>query len=66
MQGKAFGTDGIPVKDITEELLSNYLTRTEPLGACTICAGRDTAKAIPWQEIKDPVRWINASKGLPQ
>lgn len=64
VQGEPFGTDGIPVKDLTEERLLSYLHRTEPLGACTICAGRDTAKAIPWSEVKNPVRWISASKGL--
>jgi cyclic pyranopterin phosphate synthase len=64
VMGKEFGTDGIPVKDLTEDRLLDYLNRTEPLGACTICAGRDTAKPIPWHEIKDPTRWLNASRGV--
>lgn len=64
VMGKPFGTDGIPVKDLTEELLSAYLTRTEPLDACTICAGRDTAKPITWHEVKNPDRWLAASRGL--
>lgn len=66
MMGQPFGTDGIPVKDITEEQLSAYLCRSEPLGACTICAGRDTAVPIEWHEVKNPVRWISASKGVSQ
>jgi cyclic pyranopterin phosphate synthase len=64
VMGKEFGTDGIPVKDLTEEALYEYLNRSEPLGACTICAGRDTAKPLAWHEIKDPTRWLNASRGL--
>jgi hypothetical protein len=64
VQGRNFGDDGIAVKDISEEELHNYLNRSEPLGACTICAGRDTAKPITWHEIKDPARWLNASRGL--
>jgi cyclic pyranopterin phosphate synthase len=64
VQDRNFGEDGIAIDGITEEALHNYLTRKEPLGACTICAGRDTAKPITWHEVKDPVRWLNASKGL--
>ncbi len=64
VQNQPYGTDGIALEGLTEEGLYNYLTREDPLGCCTICAGRETAQAITWAEIKDPARWISASKGL--
>lgn len=65
VQGQEFGTDGIPITDtITEEEVAAYLTRTEPLGACKVCAGRDTARPIKWHEEKDPARWKAASAGI--
>jgi hypothetical protein len=64
VMGREFGEDGIPVKDLTEERLNAYLNRKDPLGACTICAGRDTARPLHWHEIKDPQGWLAASKGL--
>lgn len=63
MQGKPFGTDGIPIHGITEAALTEYLTRTEPLGACDLCAGRETAVKIPWSEERNPLKWIAKSRG---
>lgn len=63
-QGKPHGTDGIKVEGLTESALQAYLTRTEPLGCCTICAGRDTAKPIQWSEERNPEKWLEKSKGL--
>lgn len=64
LQGRSEGSDGIAVEGLTEDALRAYLERTEPLGACSICAGRDTAKPIEWREERDPVKWLQASKGL--
>jgi len=64
LQGRPEGSDGIPVEGLTEVALQAYLTRSEPLGCCTICAGRDTAKPVKWREERDPEKWIQASKGL--
>ena len=64
LQGRPEGSDGIAIEGLTEEALQAYLTRTEPLGCCTICAGRDTAKPIEWQEERDPEKWLQKSKGL--
>lgn len=65
LQGRPHGSDGIAIdKYLTEEALSSYLTRSEPLGCCTICAGRDTAKPIQWGEERDPEKWLQKSRGL--
>lgn len=66
LQGQPFGTDGIAVENITEEALLGYLRREEPLGACTICAGRNVpgAVAVPWREEKDPEKWKQLSAGV--
>jgi hypothetical protein len=64
LQGRPHGSDGIPIAGLTERALRAYLTREEPLGCCTICAGRDTAKAIEWGEERDPERWVRKSAGL--
>ncbi len=64
IQHKPYGTDGIPIKDLTEDRLRAYLDQVEPLGACYVCAGRDTAKSIEWREEKNPVLWMKASAGL--
>lgn len=65
LQGRPHGSDGIAIdKYLTEEALSSYLTRSEPLGCCTICAGRDTAKPITWGEERDPEKWLQKSAGL--
>lgn len=65
LQGQPFGTDGIPVEGLTEERLIEYLTRKKPLGACAICAGREApgAVSVPWQEIREPQRWLEVSSG---
>lgn len=64
LQGRPFGTDGVPIAGLTEAGLSAYLTRTEPLGCCTLCAGRETAQPIPWTEERNPLQWLHASAGL--
>lgn len=64
LQDRPFGSDGIKVEGLTEAELSAFLNRVEPLGACTICAGRDTAKPLVWREEKDPKKWLMASAGL--
>lgn len=64
LQGRPEGSDGIAIEGLTEAALEAYLTRTEPLGCCTICAGRDTAKPVEWREERDPEKWLQASKGL--
>lgn len=63
LQGRPEGSDGIAIEGLTEDALQAYLTRVEPLGCCTICAGRDTAKPVEWGEEKDPARWLEASSG---
>jgi len=64
VQNRPFGDDGILIEGITEEGLRGYLDRSEPLGACTICAGRDTAKNLVWHEEKDPRKWLQESAGV--
>ncbi len=66
LQDGAFGEDGISLDGITEDALRAYLERTTPLGACTICAGRDAPAARPlaWSEEKNPLEWVRKSKGL--
>ncbi len=65
LQGRPFGSDGIPVEGLTEEKLLAFLHRTTPLGSCTVCAGRNTpsAVAVPWREEKDLAKWLKASAG---
>lgn len=64
IQGKPYGSDGIKIEDLTESSLQRYLEQTEPLDACSICAGRDTAKPLIWSEEKNPKKWLMASAGL--
>lgn len=64
IQGRQFGDDGVPIKGLTERGLRAYLERTEPLGCCNICAGRDTAVPIKWREERDPDKWRQASAGV--
>lgn len=65
LQSRPLGSDGIAIDQIlTEESLRAYLERSEPLGCCSICAGRDTAKGIEWGEERDSALWLEKSKGL--
>lgn len=64
LQGRPEGSDGVKIEGLTEAGLRAYLDRTEPLGCCTICAGRDTAKPILWGEERNPEKWLQKSKGL--
>lgn len=63
IQGRSFEEDGIRIEGLTERSLTAYLKREEPLGACSLCAGRDTAVPIQWREEKDPAAWLAASAG---
>lgn len=63
VQGRTFGDDGVRIEGLTEEGLLGYINRSEPLGACTHCAGRETAKRIPWSEERHPLLWIERSSG---
>lgn len=63
VMGRPYGSDGIALDGITEEALGNYLNDPEPFGACSICAGRNTAVKIPWREERDPVIWLAKSAG---
>lgn len=62
-QGREEGADGISISGLTEAGLLSYLNRTEPLGCCTICAGRDTAVQIEWSEEKEIGKWMRKSQG---
>jgi hypothetical protein len=64
IQERKFGDDGVEIHGLTEAGLVAYIARIEPLGACTHCAGRDTAKRIPWRERRDPVLWLKQSAGI--
>lgn len=64
IQGQPYGTDGIKIEGLSEQELAAYLTQAEPLAACYVCAGRDTAKPLVWSEEKNPKKWMMASAGL--
>lgn len=64
VQGRPFGTDGVKIEGSTEKSIRAYLSKSEPLSACTVCAGRDTAQPIKWHEERDPSRWLRHSAGL--
>jgi hypothetical protein len=64
LQGKPFGTDGVAIEGLTETGLREFLNRTEPLGSCTLCAGRETATPVRWHEQRDPDRWVAESAGV--
>lgn len=63
VQGRDFTGDGVRIEGLNERLLTAYLKREEPLGACSSCAGRDTAVGIPWSEERDPTKWLALSAG---
>lgn len=64
LQGRPQGSDGVKIEGLTEQGLNEYLSKDIPLGCCSMCAGRDTAKPIEWREERNPDRWVEASKGL--
>lgn len=64
IQGREAGADGVCIEGLTEDGLRAYLERSEPLGCCSICAGRDTAQPIQWREERQPKAWLAASAGL--
>lgn len=61
VQGREAGADGVAIDGLTERALRAYLEKQEPLGACTICAGRDTAKDLQWFEESKPLEWLRKS-----
>lgn len=64
IQDRPMGSDGVRIEGLTEAGLKAYLERSEPLGCCSICAGRETAKPLEWREQKDPEAWRRASAGV--
>lgn len=64
LQGQPYGTDGVKIDGLTEDRLLEYLRQDQPLGACAICAGRETAQPIPWSEERNPLVWVRKSAGL--
>lgn len=52
--------DGLSLTDLTEEKLSSFLNRTEPLKACAHCCGGHN-ETIPWHEAKNKEQWIKES-----
>lgn len=63
IQHRTFGDDGLRIAGSTEADVRSYLDCLEPLGACYVCAGRDTARPITWREERDPEAWLKASAG---
>jgi hypothetical protein len=65
LRQEPFGTDGIPItEDLSEADVRAYLERTDPLGSCAECAGRETAVPLTWHQERQPMQWITASRGL--
>jgi hypothetical protein len=64
VQNRPFGSDGVLIRELDEERLHGYLNRTDPLGACFVCAGRDTAMPLTWHEERDPEKWLKESAGV--
>lgn len=63
--GEPFGTDGLRVDEhLTERALHEFLSRSEPLRSCGICAGRDgRGDPMEWREVRDPDEWVQTSAG---
>ena len=51
--------DGLPLKDITEEKLEAFMTRTTPLASCRNCRAYGPKK--PWREEKTKAKWMAES-----
>lgn len=58
--GLAKNVDGLCLEGITEEKLSAFLNRTEPLNACRICCANEM-KNKPWAEAKGRDEWVVGS-----
>lgn len=54
------GADGLPLADLTEEKLTAFLDRTEPLTSCAHCTGGHDA-TVPWHESRTKAEWIEAA-----
>lgn len=54
------GSDGLSLDGLTEEKLTAFLERTEPLTSCFHCTGGHGA-TVPWNESKTKVEWIETS-----
>lgn len=57
--GLPAGVDGLPLEGITEEKLTVFLNRSEPLNACRICMANEM-KSKPWAEAKRS-EWLEKS-----
>lgn len=53
------GTDGIPIKGLTEDGLRDFLDRKDPMRSCSVCGGHDGIRRI-WKEV-DRKKWIEES-----
>ena len=49
-------TDGIPMKDLTEEKLIAYFKRQEPLEMCHYCTG-GSGNSFPHAQVPDKIAW---------
>lgn len=54
------GADGLPLADLTEEKLTAFLERTEPLTSCSHCTGGH-GETVAWHESKTKAEWIETS-----
>jgi cyclic pyranopterin phosphate synthase len=59
------GTDGLPVENVTEQQIEDYLSSSTPAVSCTRCAGLDPSvrRRVQWQEQRDAPAWLAASAG---
>lgn len=65
LQGREYGADGVKIEGLMEQGMRDFLFRDEPLGACTVCMGRNTPRDVfvPWEEAKDKDEWLRVSRG---
>lgn len=59
-----FGSDsnaGLSLEGITEELVEQFITRSEPFEACKVCCGGYGEKA-PWKEARTSAEWFKESQ----
>ena len=54
------GEDGLELTGLTDEKLSAFLDRTEPLKACSVCCGGHS-ETVPWREAKTKKEWMEGS-----
>lgn len=54
------GADGLPLAGLTEEKLTAFLDRTDPLTSCSHCTGGH-GETVAWHESKTKAEWIEAA-----